>query len=110
VEHFSSSPKTVCFQLKLLNLRLDGVPSRLPPHGLESISFRYGTDDHDASDDVCYAKGEVQWNEYDPAGLAYIVVSAIYFWFGFTEADIPYVQEIDGRKSLDTEAMIRRVQ
>jgi len=108
--HFDRVPEKVAFHLELRNMQLNGEPTSLPPHQIGSFSFQFGTDDHEATEDLCFAKNAILWSDYTPEVVAYDVVRSIYIWFEFTEADIPYVAVSGGRKALDTVAMIKPVQ
>jgi hypothetical protein len=109
VKHFDKEPAKISYQLELQNLLLDDVPTTLPPHQVGSMSFHYSIDDHQADDKMCLAKAQIEWKDFVAEIVAYSLVRAIYLWFDFTEAEIPYVTEIDGKKALNTVEMIKPV-
>ena len=108
-KHFDKEPEKVTCHLELQNLLLDDVPTTLPPHQVGSMSFHYSIHDHQADDKMCLAKAQIEWKDFVAEIVAYSLVRAIYLWFDFTEAEIPYVTEIDGKKALNTVEMIKPV-
>jgi hypothetical protein len=105
----SAAPILVKCHLELSNLSDGGVAAMLPPNGVDSFDFKYGTSDRKAPSDEFKQLIETDWTAFIPETIGYSIIRAIYLWFGFTEDDIPYVKLTDDIKSLDTDAMIRPV-
>jgi len=108
-KHFDIEPSQITYHLEMQNLLLDGVATSLPPRQVGSFSYHYSTDDHQASDQMFFAKAQINWNDYIPEVFAFSLVRSVYLWFDFTEAEIPYVMEMDGKKALNTAEMIKPV-
>jgi hypothetical protein len=109
VKHFEKEPVKVAFQLELQNLMLDGVPTTLPPYHVGSMSFHDPFEHHEADDKTYLYEAHIDCKDFAAEIVAYLLLRAIYLRFNFTEAEIPYVTEIDGKKALNTSEMVKPV-
>lgn len=50
----------------------------------------------------------VEWNDYDPARLAYLLLEDIYHWFGFESQVVPFVDRTGPAPKLDVVKIIEK--
>lgn len=98
-----SQPTRFSIGVDLRNLHLDGIKSKLGPHGLESMAQIFNDFTKEApSNDFSITK-EFQNEGCDPARIAFILLKEIYLWFGIEEDKIPYTKLENGVSVVDPE-------
>lgn len=93
-------------QLHMRNLMAGETPTTLPPHQVGSMQFHYPLDDHSSEDEAMFSQVSFDVTSYTPETAAFVLLKAIYVWFGFSEQEMPYTAQAEGRKVLNTSAII----
>jgi len=103
LEDFESPQKNVSIRVDYRNLHLQSNKTYLVPYEIQHDWYSLDHERKDAPDNDWEKTLSFPTKNFDPAAVAFKMVSEIYLWFGFEEERVPYVKLDDGIRKVDIE-------
>lgn len=103
LEDFESPQKNVSIRVDYRNLHLQNNKTYLVPYEIQHNWYSLDHERKDAPENDWEKTLSFPTENFDPAAVAFKIVSEIYLWFGFEEERVPYVKLDDGIRRVDIE-------
>ncbi len=105
-DFFEEKPENMIIKAQIQGAFLDEKHKLyLTPYGINTFAWITGHErgyasENDMIKEFTFPLSRIKEN---PAEAAYSIIEKIYLWFGLTPDKIPYVKEVGGKKSIDTD-------
>ncbi|OGD90777.1 hypothetical protein A3D81_00760 [Candidatus Curtissbacteria bacterium RIFCSPHIGHO2_02_FULL_40_17] len=105
LDDLENLPEEITLRVDFKNLHLDDIKSYLLPYQLGSLAQGFEDQRRDAPDNDGAVEKTFLTDNFDIGAVAFELIREVYLWFGFEEEKIPYVQERDGLKTINADAI-----